>query len=308
MKHKGNVLKKHGNFTVIDCTNCGFIHIIPLPSKKEISKLYKKKYYTDVKPQYIKKYEQEIDYWNMLFDEKIHYLETKIKRKAKSILDIGSGSGFFLKRAKERGWTAHGIEPNQIASDYSRKIGIPVINDFFQNIDIKNMQQYDAINLFDVLEHVDNPIELLKRCYLLLKSKGIIVIESPNDYNPLQEIVKKSLDKEEYWLTIDTKSRNYKWSSKTDHLNYFNFSSLKKLLKKMNFNVIYQQSSFPLELFLLMGDDYLDSEIIGKKLHQKRMNLEMNLMNFGNNEIKKKIYEKFAELGIGRTMIIFAQK
>ena len=62
MKHKGIVLKKHGNFTVIDCTNCGFIHIIPLPSKKEISKLYKKKYYADVKPKYFKQQKQEFDY------------------------------------------------------------------------------------------------------------------------------------------------------------------------------------------------------------------------------------------------------
>jgi 2-polyprenyl-3-methyl-5-hydroxy-6-metoxy-1,4-benzoquinol methylase len=308
MKHNGNVLKKHGNFTVIDCTNCGFIHIIPLPSKKEISKLYKKKYYADVKPKYFKQQEQEIDYWNTLFDKKIQYLETKIKTKVKSILDIGSGPGFFLKRAKERGWIAHGIEPNEIASNYSRKIGIPVVNDFFQNVDIKNMQKYDVINLVAVLEHVDNPIELLKRCYLLLKSKGIIAIESPNDYSPLQKIVQKSLGKKEYWLTIDPKARNYKWSSTTDHLNYFNFSSLKKLLKKMKFHVIYQQSTFPLELFLLMGDDYLNSDMIGKKLHQKRMNLEMNLMNFEETAIKKSIYEKFAELGIGRTMIIFAQK
>ena len=92
----------------------------------------------------------------------------QIKRKTKYILDIGSGSGFFLKRAKERGWIAHGIEPNVIASNYSRKIGVPVVNDFFQNVDIKNMQKYDVINLVAVLEHVDNPIELLKRCYLLL--------------------------------------------------------------------------------------------------------------------------------------------
>jgi len=223
-------------------------------------------------------------------------------------LDVGSGSGFFLKRAKERGWTVNGIEPNKIASNYSEKIGIPVINDFFQNIDNKKMKKYDVINLFDVLEHVHNPSELLKKCHRLLKSGGIIVIEVPNDYNPLQKIVQKSLKKEEYWLTILTKSRNYNWASKIDHVNYFNFFSLKKLLTKLRFKVIYQQSTFPLELFLLMGDDYLKSEKIGKKIHQKRINLEMNLMIDENMRIKKEIYEKFAEIGIGRTAIIYAKK
>ena len=306
--HYGKILNKKNNYKIIDCRNCKFIHILPLPSEKNIINLYKKKYYEKIKPQYIKKYEQEIDYWNLIFDEKLDYLETKIKRKTKSILDIGSGSGFFLKRAKEKGWTINGVEPNYFAAKYSEKIGIPVITDFFQNIDIENMKKYDVINLFDVLEHVYNPTELLKKCHLLLKSRGIIVIEVPNDYNPLQKIVQKSLKKEEYWLTILTKSRNYNWASKIDHVNYFNFSSLKRLLAKLRFKVIYQQSSFPLELFLLMGDDYLKSEKIGKKIHQKRINLEMNLMIDENMRIKKEIYEKFAEIGIGRTAIIYAKK
>ena len=170
------------------------------------------------------------------------------------------------------------------------------------------MKKYDVINLFDVLEHVHNPSELLKKCHRLLKSGGIIVIEVPNDYNPLQKIVQKSLKKEEYWLTILTKGRNYHWASKIDHVNYFNFFSLKRLLTKLRFKVVYQQSTFPLELFLLMGDDYLKNEKIGKKIHQKRINLEMNLMAEKNGRIKKELYEKFAEIGIGRTSIIYAKK
>ena len=82
MKHSGKVLKKYGKLKIIDCTKCKFIHILPLPSKKEISKLYKKKYYEKIKPQYIKKYEQEIDYWNLIFDEKLDYLKSeKIGKK-----------------------------------------------------------------------------------------------------------------------------------------------------------------------------------------------------------------------------------
>ena len=57
-----------------------------------------------------------------------------------------------------------------------------------------------------------------------------------------------------------------------------------------------------------MGDDYLKSEKIGKKIHQKRINLEMNLIVDENSGIKKEIYEKFAEIGIGRTAIIYAKK
>ena len=308
MKHGGKVLKKIERFRIIDCDKCQFIHVMPLPSELELSKLYKKKYYTKVKPNYIKKYQKEIDYWNLIFDEKLDFLETKIKTQTRSIFDIGSGSGYFLLRAKEKGWAVDGVEPNLIAADHSRKIGVPVINDFFGNVNIHTMKKFNAINLFDVLEHVHNPIEVLENCYKLLKPKGIIVIEVPNDYNPLQKIVQNTLKKEEYWLTILTKSRNYHWASKMDHLNYFNFQSLNRMLKRLDFKIIYQQSTFPLELFLLMDDDYLKSEKIGKRIHQKRMNLEKRLLSQKNQHLKKGLYERFAEIGIGRTAIIYAQK
>ena len=308
MKHGGKVLKKIERFRIIDCDKCQFIHVMPLPSELELSKLYKRKYYTKVKPNYIKKYQKEIDYWNLVFDEKLDFLETKIKTQTRSIFDIGSGSGYFLLRAKEKGWAVDGVEPNLIAADHSRKIGVPVINDFFGNVNIHTMKKFNAINLFDVLEHVHNPIEVLENCYKLLKPKGIIVIEVPNDYNPLQKIVQNTLKKEEYWLTVLTKSRNYHWASKMDHLNYFNFQSLNRMLKRLDFKIIYQQSTFPLELFLLMDDDYLKSEKIGKKIHQKRMNLEKRLLSQKNQHLKKELYEKFAEIGIGRTAVIYAQK
>ena len=57
-----------------------------------------------------------------------------------------------------------------------------------------------------------------------------------------------------------------------------------------------------------MGDDYLKNEKIGKNIHKKRMIMEKNLMNNKNQEIKENLYHKFAQLGIGRTAIFFAQK
>jgi len=308
MKHNGEILKKIGKFKIIDCKHCQFIHVHPLPSKIKLIDLYEKKYYTKIKPNYIKKYKKERDYWNLIFDEKLKFLDTKIGRKNKSIFDLGSGSGYFLKRAKEKGWIVNGIEPNIFAANHSKKIGIPVINGFFENIDIGKMEKFDVVNLFDVLEHVPEPFELLDKCKKLLKSKGIIVIEVPNDYNPLQKIVQQTLQKKEYWLTLLPKTRNYHWSSKMDHVNYFNFESLRKLLIRMNFKIISQESTFPLEIFLLMGDDYLDNESIGKKIHEKRMKFEKNLMMNDKSLIKKIIYQKFAEIGIGRTAIIYAQK
>ena len=114
-----------------------------------------------------------------------------LSSKSKRVLDIGSGPGFFLKRAKRRGWDVLGIEPSLAACNYSKKHNIPTIQKFFYEVDIKQIGKFDAIHIFDVLEHVNDPISILKKSYSLLKRGGIIVVEVPNDFNPLQKLAQK---------------------------------------------------------------------------------------------------------------------
>ena len=90
--HYGKILNKKNNYKIIDCKICKFIHVLPLPSEKKVTNLYKKKYYTKIKSRFIKREEREVEHLKLIFDEKLDYLESKIKRKTKSILDIGSGT------------------------------------------------------------------------------------------------------------------------------------------------------------------------------------------------------------------------
>ena len=294
--HKGIILQKIGKYKIIDCNFCKFIHIYPIPSDSTLSKLYINDYYKTTKPQYIKKNETEIEYWNILFDEKLETLEQHLQSRTKKILDIGCGPGFFLRRAMKKGWQVTGIEPSLIASEYAKKQGINVLTNFFHQIDLTELDKFDAIHMFDVLEHTNAPIQILQKCKSLLKKEGIIVIEVPNDFNPLQKLVKNILRKHEYWL------------APPQHINYFNFASLTRLLQKIGFKIILKESTFPLEFFLLMGHDYIENDRIGKKKHYERMKLEINLKNGGLNYLKRNIYQYFAELGIGRTSIIYAKK
>ena len=110
-----------------------------------------------------------------------------------------------------------------------------------------------------------------------------------------------------YFRQKSLKEKQY-WIATPDHINYFNFESLEKILNKNGFDLIKKESTFPLELFLLMGNNYLNNPNIGKEKHDERMNLEINLSQTGNNDMKKKMYQSFAEIGIGRTAIVYAKK
>ena len=300
--HHGKIIRKYGKYRVINCKNCKFIHINPIPTNEELQNFYENDYYQKTKPNYIIGNEKDMEYQDYTFDEKLDFLEKKFTSKTRRILDIGSGPGFFLRRAKKRGWEVLGIEPSPIACKYSKKEKIPTIQKFFHDVNLKEIGKFDAIHTFDVLEHVNDPINVLKKSYSLLKKGGIIIIEVPNDFNPLQKIIQKSFKKKEYWVTLSSKLKKF------DHINYFDFQSISKLVEKTGFKIVLKESTYPLEFFILMGHDYIKNPKIGKKIHLERVKFENNFGNDDSKEMKRILYQKFAEAGIGRTAIIYAKK
>lgn len=296
LAHPGSVLADTGNFKVIDCTACGFVHVTPIPSDNELLSMYSKEFYQHMKPEYISKDESELEYWNLTFDDKLDVLEKQITSKSRRILDVGCGPGFFLMRAKTRGWDVVGIEPSEMAAEYAEKHGIRIIRKLFQDVDLESMGNFDAIHMKFFLEHSPSPVDVLQKCRGLLNDGGMIVIEVPNDYNPLQDTVTRILAKKEYWL------------APPEHLNYFSFESLSNLLEKNGFRVVLKESTFPLELFLLMGHDYIGNDPVGRQKHSERMKMELCLNRAGHNEMKRKIYSFFASIGIGREAIIYGKK
>jgi hypothetical protein len=80
------------------------------------------------------------------------------------------------------------------------------------------------------------------------------------------------------------------------------------LLKRIGFKIIIKEATFPLEIFLLMGQDYIKNPKIGKKIHLERIQFEKNFEKRKEGQLKRKIYQKLAEIGIGRTAIIYAKK
>lgn len=296
ISHTGTIIWKSGKNSVISCKNCGFYHVNPIPKLKDLEKMYTHKYYQELKPIYIKKDESEKNYWNLTFDDKLETIERVIKKKNKKILDIGCGPGFFLQRAKEKGWNVLGIEPSSKAVKYAKDKGISIIESTFESFLLTNKEKFDVIHSKFFLEHVPNPKNICNECYALLNPNGIICFEVPNDFNILQKIVIDKLNKKPYWIVSP------------QHINYFSITSLQNLLKKTGFTPFYAESTFPLELFLLFGFDYINNDKIGRKIHSMRMKFDSLLHSSNNNKLKREIYSSFANMGIGRTIVVYAKK
>lgn len=93
------------------------------------------------------------------------------------LLDIGAATGGFLKLARSRGWSVLGVEPAAGARRLAAADGIDLVADL---ADLANGPRFDVITLHHVLEHLTDPVEVLRAIRMRLIASGRVVIEVPN--------------------------------------------------------------------------------------------------------------------------------
>lgn len=296
LDHEGPVVATENGFDVIDCQYCGFKHIMPIPSVEDLTTVYQHDYYKQEKPLYLDRYQEDLDWWNMVYTRRYEIFEEHLPTSQRKIFDIGSGPGFFLLNGLQRGWQVKGIEPSVQALEHSRGLGLDVDHGFYSEQTASNLGTFDAINLGLVLEHIPDPASLLKLIHHQLNDNGVVCIIVPNDFNPFQIVLRDQLGFKPWWV------------APPHHINYFVFDSLGKLVERCGFEVVHKEATFPIDMFLLMGDNYIGNDELGRQCHTRRKALEVNLMNAGMGEVLTSFYKDIANSKIGREIVLFARK
>lgn len=191
-------------YTIYQCIDCGFAKIYPQP--KKVYEKYEINFYVN-----------HLDLFNHYMAEILSFVK-KYKQKG-TLLDIGAHIGLLVKQAKDVGFSAEGIELSKEAIDYGEKqFGIIYNKEKLELLSAKS-KKYDVITMNHVLEHVDNLDETLHNVYQLLKEKGILVVALPN-FSSLSARVLRT-----HWPSLQP----------SEHLWFFNSSTLGKLLEKHGF-------------------------------------------------------------------------
>jgi hypothetical protein len=111
----------------------------------------------------------------------------------------------------------------------------------------------------------------------------------------LQKVVREALKLKPYWLAPPL------------HINYFTIESISKLLKECGFDVVYKETNFPMEMFLLFGDNYIGKDKLGRFMHSKRKRFDVIFSKYDNN-LKRELYKSLSHLNIGRNITIYGRK
>ncbi|MFA0961816.1 class I SAM-dependent methyltransferase [Roseivirga sp. BDSF3-8] len=198
-------------FAVCKCDNCEIMFTNPRPERDNLAKYYESdayishtgKSYGLISPIYrlVRKY---------ALRKKVKLVNRHAPKKAR-LLDIGCGTGHFLKSIAHDGWQASGVEVN----DQARNIAVnqtPGI--VYPSIDkIPPKSKFEVITMWHVLEHVDNLEKTIQQLKELLVTKGILILALPNSYSYDAQYYKED------WAGYDVPR----------HLYHFNRDAIKHL-------------------------------------------------------------------------------
>jgi len=195
--------------TVI-CAKCGLVWSDPLPHNPR--NFYEDDYRVSYKNAYSPKPKHILRAGHVALSRyrKLQHLLSK----PLEILDVGSGGGEFAYLLKTVGQAVTGVEPNKGYAEYAMaEYGLDIQVGFIQDATFQ-AERFNLITIWHVLEHTENPCDVLIKLHALLKPEGILVIEVPN---------------------IEALCQSPKSTFHEAHIFNFNSATLQKMAEKAGF-------------------------------------------------------------------------
>ena len=195
---------------LVRCRHCGLIYISPRPRRKLITGGYS----SAEDEQYVSQEKGRlITFRNCL-------KTVKQLSPGGRLLDIGAAAGMFVKVAQDAGYEACGVEPSVWMSNFAKeRYGVTVFPGVLEDARFDDAS-FDIVTMWDVLEHVPDPMATLREVKRILKPGGFLVVNYPRIDDPLAKIFGRK-----WWFLLSV------------HLFYFTPKTLLSYMEKLGKNL-----------------------------------------------------------------------
>lgn len=221
------------------CSACRSVFRISDVTDSDLAALYDKDYYFKTWPgslgRFFRGFDPRAHHKTRFLLRQLHELE-RLTGKAGKLLDVGTANGVFVWLARERGWTAEGVELSPFAAKWGvKQFEVSIHQGVIQDLDPS--PHFDVITLWDTLEHMPDPAGTLHACFQRLLPGGILAVLTPDASSLINFMVHAA------YRAAPARSLPYlEKLYHSDHLTYFDRHSLCTALVGQGFETHWIES------------------------------------------------------------------
>lgn len=159
------------HYRIVSCRSCGLVRSDPVLDDALLAQLYRASSFD---------YGEELDGLRKTYGDALRRTESMVVER-QGLLDIGCGNGFVLELARERGWRdLHGVEPSADALSHAAPGIAEQIRRDVMRPGLFAPESFAAVTMFQLLDHVADPVALLRECRKVLRPGGVILALNHN--------------------------------------------------------------------------------------------------------------------------------
>ena len=205
------------------CIACKVVSVYPFPREEEVRAIYSADYFKNDASSVRGYDDYESDRENIVETAGRRLREIERMVPPSRLLDFGCALGFFVEEARRRGWAAQGIDISTHAVEYAKeKLGVEARAGTLRDADFAK-QSFDVVTMWDVIEHLPDPVGELSLCRDLLRPDGLLVLSTPD----LDSLVAKI-----------TGPRWMGFKLADEHIYYFSRKTIRYVLDRAGFETV----------------------------------------------------------------------
>jgi SAM-dependent methyltransferase len=214
-----------GAYAVHRCARCDFEFVFPTPSAAVLAEVYQSAYFSGGGHGYADYFERERHANHHKAKQRLDRLTQLGLAPGARLLDVGCADGTFVEAAIERGFDAYGIE---VSAEALERLPLQLRGKIFTSFATAAGAPYDAITMWDVLEHFDTPVATLREAVSLMRPGGLfgVVVPVIDNFNA------------RHW------PQTWDQYKPPEHLSFFSSASLRALLEREVGEVVLEESAW----------------------------------------------------------------